>query len=303
MSITSSFWRLHSTRTLFVSVAICGLLFVLGGNKHASATNYFNWDVETLQVSYGVNGPGTFTVSPFNATTIINDANICHKSSHCVQMPVYGSDGGNQQLGVDMIQQNPNYSWTVVGGRSMYYRAWVKFSSGFNWGAVGVAKVKTERAFVSTSLNRLISMHMRGDAFLIAECEFVSGYGGGCLTTGGVPNNDYNIKINYNMQAMADGKWHEYIVRIKPNSTPSTQDAEFQVWVDGVSVGQLSGWLLSTDSTNRWHDAWGGWMVTPYFQMNGNSSDGGTVWTDDFSVDDVFNSIFNAVAPTGVNVR
>ena len=280
MSITSSFWRLHGSRKLFTSVAVCGLLFVLGANQTARATNYFNWSAESNTTSNGaVNGY-------FGGTTL--DCTVRHSGSCSMKMVVIGPDGGNQSKGADLNQLAlPIIS---IGGPSIYYRAWLKFSSGFNWGVPQVANVKTERAFVNSSLTRFMTGHMRSDGFYIAECEFVSGYGGGCLTTSGKPNNDYNIDIPYNVQGKADGLWHEYIIRIKSNTTASSSDAQFQVWVDGVSVGQLTN-LKLTNTSAGWIEAWGGWMATPYFQMNGDSSVGGTVWADDFSTDDVYNSL------------
>jgi hypothetical protein len=93
---------------------------------------------------------------------------------------------------------------------------------------------------------------------------------------------------------MNDGKWHEYIVRVKPNSTASSYDAEFQVWVDGKSIGQVNNWHLHNYASNGMIEAWGGWMVKPYFQLGGTTSDGGTIFVDDFSTDDVFSSLIGS---------
>jgi hypothetical protein len=262
------------------SVALCGLLFVLAANQVASAANYFNWGAENNSTSNGaVNGY-------FGGTTL--DCTVRHSGSCSMKMVVVGPDGGNQSKGADLNQ----YTLPIVtiGGPSIYYRTWLRYSSNFNWGSPQIANVKTQRSFLNSSLSRFMTGHMRSDGFYIAECEYVSGFGGGCLTTSGAPNNDYNIRIPYNVQGKADGLWHEYIIRIKPNTTTFTSDAEFQVWVDGVSVGQLTGWKL-TNASAGWIEAWGGWMVSPYFQMNGDSSVGGTLWADDFSTDNVYNSL------------
>jgi hypothetical protein len=270
-------------------MTLCGLLFGFGVFQDASATNYFSWGAESNTTSNGaVNGY-------FGGTTL--DCTVSHSGSCSMKMEVIGPDGGNQSKGADMNQLTlPIIS---IGGPSIYYRSWLRFSSGFNWGSPQVANVKTERAFLDSTPSRLMTGHMRSDGFYIAECEFVSGFGGGCLTTSGTPNNDYNIRIPYNVQSKADGLWHEYIVRIKPNTTTSTSDAQFQVWVDGVSVGLLTGWKL-TDTSAGWIEAWDGWMVSPYFQMNGDSSVGGTVWADDFSTDDVFNSLLGGGIPVAL---
>jgi hypothetical protein len=271
------------------AVSLCWIFLVFGANQNVNATNYFNWGAENNTTANGVvNGY-------FTGTTL--DCTVRHSGSCSMKMDVIGPDGGNQSKGADLNQLTlPIIS---VGGPSLYYRTWLRFSSNFNWGAPQVANVKTERAFLNSTPSRLMTGHMRSDGFYIAECEFVSGYGGGCLTTSGSPNNDYNIRIPYDVQGKADGLWHEYVIRIKPNTTTSASDAQFQVWVDGVSIGQLTGWKLTSTSA-EWVEAWGGWMVSPYFQMNGDSSVGGTVWADDFSTDDVFNSLIGGSIPVSL---
>jgi hypothetical protein len=37
-------------------------------------------------------------------------------------------------------------------------------------------------------------------------------------------------------------------------------------------------------------EAWASWMVRPYFQLNGTSNDGGLIWVDDISTDNMWNS-------------
>ena len=250
-------------------------------------TNYFKWGVESLKVEYGTTS-GTFDVQWFRGTT--QDCTVSHSGKCSMRLNVAGNDRGNQQMGADLIQWNPPYPFNMLGGPSIYYRTWMKIMPGFRWGAPGVGNVKTQRSVLNLPQNRFMTGHMRSNGFLIAECEFVSGFGGGCLTPGGVPNNDYNIRIPYDMQGKADGQWHEYILRIKPNTTATATDAEFQVWVDGVSIGQLTGWRL-TNMAAAGIEAWGGWMVTPYFQLNGTANDGGTIYLDDFSTDSTYNSL------------
>ena len=292
-TISLSF-RFHGKRIPFISAALCGLLFGFGANQDASAKNYFRWDAESNVMS------GSRVNGYFDGTVL--DCTVNHSGSCSMKMVVVGPDGGNQSKGADIDQLT--LPIITVGGPSIYYRTWLKFSSNFNWGSPQVANVKTERAFVDSGQSRFMTGHMRSDGFYVAECEYVSGYGGGCLTTSGALNNDYNIRIPYDVQGKADGQWHEYVIRIKPNTTTSTSDAEFQVWVDGVSIGQLKGWKLVSTS-GAWIEAWGGWMVSPYFQMRGDSSVGGTVWADDFSTDDTWNSLIPGAlsAPTNLRVQ
>jgi hypothetical protein len=41
-------------------------------------------------------------------------------------------------------------------------------------------------------------------------------------------------------------------------------------------------------------------MVSPYFQLNGASGDGGTIYLDDFSTDGVFNSLIGGSIPVSL---
>ena len=50
-------------------------------------------------------------------------------------------------------------------------------------------------------------------------------------------------------------------------------------------------------------EAWGGWMVTPYFQLNGTAADGGVIYLDDFSTDDTFNSMLLQSPATPKNLK
>jgi hypothetical protein len=299
-----------SKRLFLISFALlCGTLFCLAPS--AEATNYFNWGVETPAnnaTSLGITG--TYWLSPWSGNTV-QDCSVSHSGSCSMRMTVVGQDGGNQQAGPDTIghAQLPFTAQAVSGSGSIYYRTWVRYAADFNWGVDGVANVKTSRASNGDMAGsmRFFTGHMRSDGFYMAECEFVDGFGGGCLTTAGVPNNDYNISIPYDVQGKADGQWHEYIWRIKPN-TGLTSNAEMEVFVDGVSIGSLPGWRLATQNS-AWWEAWGGWMARPYWQMNGDASVGGQVWVDDVSTDDTFNSLLGGsdtappAAPTELAVE
>jgi hypothetical protein len=59
-------------------------------------------------------------------------------------------------------------------------------------------------------------------------------------------------------------------------------------------------WRLHEKDGNGFIEAWGGWMVSPYFQLNGTSGDGGTIYLDDFSTDDVFNSLIGGSIPVSL---
>ncbi len=205
-----------------------------------------------------------------------------------MKLAVIGNDGNNQQMGVDLDQMP--YSRALVGSAAVYYRWWMRIDQGFSWGS-GTAKTKSSRILSGT---QGYTGYLMSYGFLIGECD-----GGGCkLANGGSNSSDTQLYIPFDFNKVADGVWHEYIVKIKPNTSasctpPTNCDAQFQAWVDGVSVGEYNNFKLHNNSSDQMTEAWSGWMEKPYFQIGGTSSDGGTIYLDDFSTDDTFNSIFS----------
>lgn len=281
--------------------AFAASAILLGLSHSANATNLFNWGVESNMTTVGYN------VSYFGGSS--RDCTVAHSGACSMKLVVQGNDGGNQQMGADLVDWS-RYSFNIVGGPALYYRWWMKIMPGFSWGS-GTYKTKASRVIGATA-GRGYTGYVQKDGFFVSECETVAGVsGGGCLDANGKPNNDYLISVKYDMTPKADGNWHEYIVMVKPNSTSNTSDAQLKVWIDGVSVGQYVNWRLHNVANNKEIDVWGGWMVSPYFQLNGTTSDGGTIYVDDFSTDDAWNSltsgggntILNAppAAPSGLN--
>lgn len=286
----------RSIYIIIISFILC--LSVISNDS--SATNYFNWGVETLKVDYGVNGPGAYDVSAMGNT--VRDCTVSHSGSCSSRIVVIGNDGQNQQLGWDLIQQNPNYPFNYVGGPSLYYRWWMRIEPGFLWQGTG-QKTKSSRAGTASEQPfNYYTGYLNAGSFEIGECDT-----SGCLQNdGGGTGGGGELNIAYNFRTKNDGQWHEYIVRIKPNTSASCTagvncDAEFQAYVDGVSVGTYNNFKL-TDLRNPGtvlHDFWGGWMVRPYFQMGDSTNEaGGTIYLDDFSVDDVWNSIYSGGGDT-----
>lgn len=198
-----------------------------------------------------------------------------------MKLVVIGNDGGNNQMGAELPDWN-HLPTNIVGGPAMYYRWWMRIMPGFSWGN-STAKTKSSR-IIGGTYPRVLTGYVQADGFNIGECDDVgsSQPGGGCVDPGPT--------ISYNMRAKNDGLWHEYIVKLKPNTATTTADAQFQVWIDGTSIGALNNWILHNKSGNQWNEAWAGWMLYPYFQLNGTASDGGTIYVDDFSTDDAYNS-------------
>lgn len=256
-----------------LNILAIGGIGIFGASQNANATNYFNWGVETNTTSIGpVNG--------YNSGTI-RDCTVSHSGSCSMRLNVVGNDGGNQGMGAD-IDQN-TLPFNVVGGPAIYYRWWMRIMPGFSWGS-GTAKTKSNRVLGAT-YPRVYTGYVQADGFNIGECDDVgsSQSGGGCVDPGPT--------ISYNMRAKNDGNWHEYIAMVKPNTSTTATDGQFKMWIDGTLVGQALNWRLHNKDGNRFIEAWGGWMVYPYFQLNGTSSDGGTIYVDDFSTDTEYNSL------------
>lgn len=293
MGNTKSFSYLANRRKRFLSGALCGLALAFAANQDASATNYFRWDVESDTTSIGA-------VYGYHPNTT-RDCTVAHSGSCSMRLDVIGNDGGNASMGAD-LPQNP-YLWNFVGSRALYYRWWMKIQPGFSWGS-GTAKTKSSRVISGA---QGYTGYLRSYGFLIGECD-----SGGCTLNDGSSNSaDSSLVIPYDFTSHADGVWHEYIVMIKPNTSanctaPINCDAQFQAWVDGKSIGQYNNFKLHNNAADPMTEAWGGWMVSPYFQLNGTASDGGTIYLDDFSTDDAWNSLGGPVAlspPSNLRVQ
>jgi hypothetical protein len=248
----------------------------------AMATNYFNWDCETTNTSLGA------IQSIGNGTSIVSG--VYHNGTHSMRIIVPGDDGGNNQAGVE--PGNFSYGYNVINSQAIYYRWWMRINTGFSWGN-STAKTKANRVLDGSSVPRYTG-YVSKSGITIGECTDSAG----CLAQGGASNSsDEVIRVDYNFSSMADNAWHEYVVMVKPNTTTSTLNAQLQLWVDGTSQGTYNNFLL-TNSNYAMTEAWGAWMVRPYFQLNGGSSDGGTIYLDDFSIDNVWNSTYSGADTT-----
>lgn len=249
----------------------------------ASAANFFSWGVEN-------------DIYPFFGGTT-RDCTVAHLGQCSMKLTVIGNDNGNQQMGADLMTPY-DYRFSFVGAPALYYRWWMRIEPGFRWGSDSSgagAKTKSARTMGGPIVNGTGAQGYTGfiasNGFQIGEC----GSAGCRLANGGV-NTDDNLSIPYDFRSAADGRWHEYIVKVKPNTSgdcvPAVNcDAQFEAWVDGRLVGRNLNFKLHSNSAHTLVEAWGGWMVTPYFQLRGTSSDGGTIYLDDFSTDSSFNSI------------
>lgn len=273
--------------------------------------NYFHWDVETstIVVSAG-------TITPVYAGGGARSTAQAKSPTHSLICTPTAPDNGNDPNGVS--QTGPDdlavgYSWPPLNGRSLYYRFWAKFMTGFSWGdGTGAQKVKIARTGINNPAapggGLIYTMYMNDGGFDLSE-----GYWAGtdsAIMVGG--DHFAEVSVPGGMIAYADSTWHEYVIRVKPNTTATSYNGEFQVWIDGVSVGSYNSYLLVSNlpndggtpnwvslyGTENFRENWSCAMLAPYWQISGSSSiGGGTVYVDDFSVDDTFNSTFSS-SPT-----
>lgn len=210
----------------------------------------------------------------------------------CMRLAVRGDDAGNQQMGVEQtfIEYGPvNARWPFVGGPALYYRWRMLIEPGFSWGA-GTAKTKASRTAGGPIVNgssqgQGYTGYVMSNGLLLGECDSA-----GCTVPGGGFNTDQNHLIPLDFRALADGRWREFVVKVKPNSAATVADAQFEAWMDNVFLGARNGFILHTNALHTLAEMWCGWMVTPYFQLNGTVSDGGVICVTDFSTDDAYNS-------------
>lgn len=270
----------------------------------ANAVNYFSWDEETttMTVTSGA-------ITPVYAGGGVRNTTQAHSPTH--SMSTLNSVGDDKPSGINASSSPPltvNYSWAPLNGRSLYYRWWMWISTDFDWSNGAKKKVKIARAGISNTGapggGLIYTGYMSASGFDLSE-----GYWAGtdsAIISGG----DHFAQVNVpgGMISYADGAWHEYIIRVKPNTTATSYNGEFQVYIDGQSIGSYNAYLLvsnlpnDNDGTPNWVtnygtsnllDLWAAWMIAPYWQCNGAACTG-TIYVDDWSVDDVFNSTFSS---------
>jgi hypothetical protein len=231
------------------------------------AKNYWNWDCESI--SY----------PKFNRliqkNTILTTAEK-HSGKSSMQINV-SAIGGNESSGADVRSVILN---KIHNGKNIYYRWWMKLDAEFKWGN-GTAYVKASRMKLLSELRspRLWTGYLSKKGVFLDESDV--------LPPHWEPS---GVFIPYNFQAIAGTGWHEYIVMMKMQTSNKSTDGEFHFFVDGNLIGIRKN-LQFTDFDGDCAEAWCGWMVYPYFQLNGTTTDGGLIWLDDFSMDDEWNSL------------
>ncbi len=247
------------------SSALAALALLAFAASPLHATNYWSWDCESTDHPWF----NRFYASSGLVTT------APRSGERCVQIDVIGNDGGNQGRGTDV---RSIVLGNVQQGQWFYFRWWMKLDAGFSWGT-GTGYTKASRLKCTVEqMTRLWTGYLgRQGVFL---------HGSDTLPAYWEPN---GVSVPYAFRAAAGTGWHEYIIAMKMQTGPAGSDGEFHFHVDGARIGGKTG-IHYLDFTGSCSEAWNGWMVSPYFQLNGTPADGGTLWLDDYSFDDCWNS-------------
>ncbi|HLV30724.1 MAG TPA: T9SS type A sorting domain-containing protein [Chitinispirillaceae bacterium] len=235
-----------------------------------SAKNYWNWDCESLKSA-------SSRISGFDGTSKLVTTDP-RSGKYCLQHESVGNDNGNQQAGAKVGGYDIG---SLLDGKWLYYRWWMKIDEKFKFGN-RTAKIKANRIKLSSeSSSPPLTGYIAKDNFHVSGNQ-------GCI-----PKHHWDEggpKIPFDLQGMAGKGWHEYIIAIKKQNGVNGLDGEFHLYVDGKEIGNGVKNLRWTNLSASCNEAWMGWMVRPYFQLNGTSSDGGLMWIDDISTDDTWNS-------------
>lgn len=265
-------YGLAGAATLFMTCAFAA---------DANAANLYEWDAEAVD-----SNTSPYTYQPFGNSLL--DDGQAHTGARSVRVDVAGNDAGNQQLGFDTIG-HLNLGFDVLGSE-LYFRWWMMFDSGFDWGDNANPKIKMSRV-LGVQSNRVYTGYIsKSGGVSLAECDGA----GGCEVAGGGSASGSVAAVPIVGGWPLDGEWHEYVVRVKANSAPTAFDAELEVWKDGQSQGQATAFKLHVVTPNSYLEAWHCWGIRPYAQLNSSYPAGGSIWFDDFSTDDTFNSVFAA---------
>jgi hypothetical protein len=274
-------------------------------------TTYFSWGIESDTIpSQKGNRTALYYQSPGRVTTSPHSGSYC-LDALCNTSP---ADPGNNPSGVHVSDITPdfngcNFGSNVLNAPAVYYRCWAKFAVGFAW-LGGAEKSKIFRQAIFNGSGDPVSGAPGGglictgywssDGFDLSE-----GYWAGSdspIMTGG--DHFARVSVPGGMDTYADGQWHEYIVRVKPNTSVDSYDGEFSLYIDGELIGSYNAfslvsnrttgggpgnWVTDYNTAGNWGELWGGMAVLCYWQMGG-SGGGGGCWVDDWAVSDIWNS-------------
>jgi hypothetical protein len=238
----------------------------------ARGENYFSWDADAWATSRGA----------------------CDKrrGTSSLRYDVVGSRQGTLGCeGLDNTALSPSTAWD--SGKTIYHRFWMRFSATFDWGN-SFSKMKASRSY-GTSGGTGYTLYLHKGQVALSECAE-------CVPQG---SGDNRLAVSYAFdpaQNPAIRDWQEYIVAVTLQ-TGNSRDAALALYVNGVLIGSQTGVRLrncASGCDDVLDSAWGMFAQTFYPQLclEGDAcADGGTIWVDDLSMDDSWNSIVAPAEP------
>jgi hypothetical protein len=291
----------------------------------AQAVNYFSWGAEcTAPCTNTASGTLAPPLSQSDNFTLANGApgttistTVKHSGNSSMKLVAVGNDGGNQNEGAEPLYQGTygRYFPGTFSGSVRYYRWWMRMESGWSWGNAGIGDPVIKVIRESTPTGQWFTVLMSPTGFQFDDCDD-DGVGGShagvCWTNTGLHGANTASQISVDYTHPTDDVWREYILKIKqPTSFSCTPgagcDSEFTLYINGAQIDTNNGWKLVPDSGTV-NAAGMHFAATTqfYFQIRSSVAAGGTLYLDDFSLDDTFISTFSGggdtTAPTGVAI-
>ncbi len=281
-------------RCAFVAISILWIVFPSG----AMGANYFSWDADTTTTSKGLcdsEKPPVFDFSDKVEGTA--SMKLVLRGSNQTQSPC---------VTLNNYTLSPAVGWG--SGKTLYYRFWMKISPDWDWGTRDPAIKKMKNSRLGSTRYPFTQGGFTGylahDRIEISECHQCEGLGGG--------TKDFALTVGYDFHPETNPSvaiWHEYVQALTLQ-TGDSATARLELFIDGKSVGTSSQTTMlmdcSVDCGNIINATWGFWPQSFFPQMcaegvpcpaRGGGDAGGTIWLDDLSLDDVWNSTFGSTPP------
>lgn len=300
--IFSSMKSILFHKSIFLSF-VCVLFFVAAGTVYA--VNYMAWDAECSPPGtpcrmtsgyFNTNSAGwNFNFSFYSAPKTSITTAVKHSGNSSLKLMPDGI-GTNEHLGTENVYFRDYgigaYPGTYLGS-TLYRRWWMRIDPGFSWGPGNgnSPTIKWTRT-ASDAAAGFYTFYISEFGFNVAECDN-TGYDALCYDNQNVLHGTNAWVIPYDWSAKADGQWHEYIIKMKINSStscsPPNCDSENKIYVDGQLIGQHNGFRMVPNNVNMvQYESFG--PASPYFQLGNSSAYGGTWYLDDMSIDSTWNS-------------
>ena len=243
---------------------------------------------------------GAATFWSWSADSATTSLGTCKFVDAAIDSTQKNEGTGSMRITVNSTQGHSGCSgvfgdfFNAWSGTWRYYRWWMKIDSNFNWGTDS-KKLKASRVFTGTQPVPWTG-YVTGNTIYIGECPH-------CEPG---PNDPSNARVSIDLDPVGGcsgtnssvpydcTQWTEYIVGMKLQSCENCFDGEFHVWANGGQVGSGVTGMNFFNGQSNVQEAWLSFMALPYSQVCPNPPDGctagGTIWVDDFSVDDTWNS-------------